>query len=81
MATRPTITEAEELFMFYKNGMAGSGYTALIDAIFRLDRINRAKVAKGFPELVAVCNRFNDEMGYWEDLQQRFKEATSAVTL
>jgi hypothetical protein len=81
MATRPTITEAEELFMFYKNGMAGSGYTALIDAIFKLDRINRAKVAKGFPELVAVCNRFNDEMGYWENLQQRFKEATNAVTL
>lgn len=67
--------------MFYKNGMAGSGYTALIDAIFKLDRINRAKIALGYPELVQVCNRYNDETGYWEDLQQRFKEAAHVVNL
>lgn len=67
--------------MFYKNGMAGSGYTALIDAIFKLDRTNRAKIALGFPELVQVCNRFNDEVGYWEDLQHRFKEAAHVVNL
>ena len=78
---RPSITKAEELFMFYKNGMAGSGYTALIDAIFKLDRVNRAKIALGFPELVTVCNRFNDEVGYWEDLQQRFKAAAHVVNL
>jgi len=73
--TRPVkefVTPAEEVFMYYKNGMAGSGYTALIDAIFKLDRIQRAKLAKGFPELVTVCNRYNDEMGYWNDLQKRW---------
>jgi hypothetical protein len=69
---REVITPAEEVFMYYKNGMAGSGWTALIDAIFKLDRIQRAKLAKGFPELVTVCNRYNDEMGYWNDLQKRW---------
>lgn len=66
------VTPAEEVFMYYKNGMAGSGYTALIDAIFKLDRNHRAKLAKGYPELVMVCNRYNDEMGYWNDLQKRW---------
>lgn len=58
--------------MHYKKGIAGSGFTALIDAIFKLDRINRAKIALGYPELVTVCNRFNDESGYWEDLEKRY---------
>lgn len=79
MATRPTVTEAEKLFLFYKNGMAGSGYTALIDAIFKLDRINRAKIALGYPELVTVCNRYNDEIGYWENLQLRWKKANELI--
>jgi len=79
MQTRPTLTEAEMLFMHYKKGMAGSGMTALIEAIWKLDRKNRAKVALGYPELVTVCNRFNDETGYWEDLQARWKEATQFI--
>jgi hypothetical protein len=79
MATKPSISKAEELFVFYKKGTAGSGYTALIEAIFKLDRTHRAKIALGYPELVQVCNRYNDETGYWEDLQQRFKEAAHVI--
>jgi hypothetical protein len=77
--TKPTLTKAEELFMFYKKGMAGSGMAALIEAIWKLDRNNRAKIALGYPELVAVCNRFNDETGYWEDLQKRWNQVTQHV--
>lgn len=73
------LTPAEELFMHYKNGMAGSGMTALIEAIFRLDRPNRAKMALGFPELVEVCDRYNNELGYWEDLQKRWKKEPQTV--
>ena len=80
MQTRPTLTEAEMLFMHYKKGMAGSGMTALIEAIWKLDRKNRAKVALGYPELVTICNRFNDETGYWEDLQSRWKEANQFIS-
>lgn len=79
MSTRPTLTETEVLFMHYKKGMAGSGMTALIDAIWKLDRKNRAKIALGYPELVTICNRFNDETGYWEDLQARWREANQYV--
>ena len=67
------ITQAEEKFMHYKLGILGSGLTALIDAIWKLDMPNRAKIAKGFPELVEVCNRYNIEDGYWQDLQARWK--------
>lgn len=73
------MTSAEELFMHYKNGMAGSGMTALIDAIFKLDRPNRAKIALGYPDLVEVCDRYNNELGYWEDLQRRWKNENNLV--
>ncbi len=76
---RPQLTDAEMLFMHYKLGIAGSGFTALIEAIFMLDRPNRAKIALGYPQLVAVCNRFNDERGYWEDLQSRWKESNQLI--
>lgn len=76
---RPQLTEAETLFMHYKNGMAGSGFTALIEAIWKMDRNNRAKIALGYPELVAVCNRFNDERGYWDDLQLRWKHSNQYI--
>lgn len=67
-----TITEAEEKFCYFKLGMAGSGTTALIEAIFKLDMPNRMKMAKGFPELVEVVNRYNNERGYWKDLVDRW---------
>jgi hypothetical protein len=73
METKTTLSKSEELFMQYKNGMAGSGMTALIEAIFKLDRFNRAKIALGFSELVTICNRYNEESGYWEDLQERYR--------
>ena len=79
MQARPKLTEAEVLFMHYKKGIAGSGMTALIEAIWKLDRKNRAKIALGYPELVTVCNRFNDEVGYWEDLQERYNQSNQYI--
>lgn len=79
MEARPKLTETEVLFMHYKKGMAGSGMTALIEAIWKLDRKNRAKIALGFPELVTLCNRYNDEIGYWEDLQRRYKQSIQYI--
>lgn len=73
MELTTTISSAEELFMHYKKGMAGSGMTALIDAIFKLDKPNRAKIALGYPDLVEVCNRYNFETDYWDDLQSRWE--------
>lgn len=66
------ITAAEELFVDYKKGFTGSGFTALFDCIFKLDTPNRQKMAKGFPDEVEVCNRWNNERGYAKDLQNRY---------
>lgn len=68
------ISHAESLFMEFKQGYTGSGYTALINCIFALDTPNRQKMAKGFPELVEVVNRYNNERGYWKDLVARYNE-------
>ena len=44
METKTTLSKSEELFIQYKNGMAGSGMTALIEAIFKLDRLTEQKL-------------------------------------
>lgn len=81
MQTKPVLSEAEILFCHYKMGLAGSGFTALIEAIWKLDRINRAKIALGYPELVEVCNRYNDEIGYWENLQARYSNSHKYINV
>lgn len=58
----------------FKLNLEGSGMTALIKAIFALDPDNRAKIALGFPDLVEVVNRYNNEIGYWQDLVKRWNE-------
>jgi hypothetical protein len=73
------ISTAEREFMFYKIGTCGSFHKALIDAIFKADHINQAKIALGFPEDVRVVQRFQNEAGYWEDLHQRWKLVTGST--
>ena len=68
----PTISAAEDTFCMYKLNLEGSFMTSLIDTIFKGDPVNRAKIGKGYPELVEVCNRYNDERGYWQDLVERW---------
>ena len=67
------ITNAEREFMFYKIGTAGSFHTALIETIMKADMFNQAKLARGFPDDVQVVQRFQNEPGYWEGLQERWK--------
>jgi hypothetical protein len=66
------LTEAEETFCLYKLGTEGSFITSLIDTIFKGDIVNRTKLAKGYPELVEVCNKYNRESGYWKNLVERW---------
>lgn len=68
------ITEAEEIFCFYKKNKEGSFMTSLIDTIFKGDDINQFKIAKGYPELVEVIKRYGREKGYWEDLVTRWNQ-------
>lgn len=75
IALETSISEAEELFMHFKLGQAGSGFTALINCIFAMDMPNRKRISLGYPELVDVVNRYNHEPGYWKDLVDRYNEA------
>ena len=68
------ITDAEEIFCFYKLGKEGSFMTSLIDTIFKGDDKNQAKLAKGYPELVEVIIRYGREKGYWKDLVKRWNK-------
>jgi hypothetical protein len=61
-------TEAELQFYYYMRGTSGNGVKSLITAIFALDLENRAKIALGFPELVDICNRYNNESGFYDKL-------------
>lgn len=67
------ITEAETEFMYVQLGTGGSFHTALVRCIMSADTINRLKLSLGFRETVEVVNRFQNEAGYWEDLQARWK--------
>lgn len=64
-------SEAELQFYYYMRGRCGSGIKALITAIFALDMENRAKLALGFPELVTICNRYNTEPGFYDNLLKK----------
>lgn len=74
MTIKTNITEAEEIFCFYKKGREGSFMTSLIDTIFRGDDINQVKIAKGYSELVEVCQRYGNEKGYWSNLVKRWNK-------
>lgn len=67
------ITNAEREFMFYKIGTAGSFHTALLETIMKADIRNQAKLALSFPEDVQVAQRYQNEPGYWQGLQERWK--------
>jgi hypothetical protein len=68
------ITEAEEIFCFFKLNREGSFMTSLIETIFKGDDRNQAKIAKGYPELVQVIQRYGGEKGYWSDLVKRWNK-------
>lgn len=71
---KTNITDAEEIFCFYKLGKEGSFMTSLIDTIFKGDDKNQFKIAKGYPELVEVVQRYGREKGYWKDLVKRWNK-------
>lgn len=67
-------SEAELQFYYYMRGTCGSGIKAIITAIFAVDMQNRAKLALGFPELVEICNRYNNEVGYYDYLCKKIDD-------
>ena len=62
------LTDAEREFCFNRMGMSGSFMEKLISTIQAADIINQSKLSMGFPEMVSVVRRFQQEEGYWDDL-------------
>jgi len=66
------MTRAEQKFMFYKNGLEGSFFTALFDAMEKADRENLNKLKSAFSDEAFVVERYKNEPGYFQKLEKEF---------
>lgn len=66
------ITESEQKFCEFQYALTGSFYTLLIRAILQADIHNRQLLARAYPELVEVVNNFQNKIGYWEELEEKY---------
>ena len=62
-------TELE--FMFFMKGTSGSFMTNLFKTIMSADIVNQVKLSLGFPNEVEVVRRYQNEDGYWQELQKK----------
>lgn len=67
------VEKAEEELYYFLLNKSGSFSTALFEAIFRADIFNQEKLRKGFNDEVEAVWRYQNEPGYWEDLEKRIK--------
>ena len=62
-------TELE--FVFFMKGTSGSFMTNLFKTIMSADLENMRKLSLGFPNEVEVVHRYQNEEGYWQNLQKK----------
>jgi hypothetical protein len=62
-------TELE--FVFFMKGTSGSFMTNLFKTIMSADLENMRKLSLGFPNEVDVVHRYQNEEGYWQNLQKK----------
>lgn len=65
-------TELE--FVYFMRGTSGSFMTNLFQTIFSADMGNREKLSLGFPNEVKVVHKYQNEDGYWQELQKRLEK-------
>ncbi len=63
--------KAELEFMFFMKGTSGSFMTNLFKTIMSADMGNQVKLSLGFPNEVEVVRRYQNEDGYWQELQKK----------
>ncbi len=69
-------TKAErELYYWYTASVDSSpSFSSLLFTVIgKADTSNRFLLAKGFPEEVEIMNRFQNESGYYKDLETRMR--------
>lgn len=74
------LTDDEKEFIFYKLGSSGSFKESLYDTFFKADYTNAKILEKAFPDL-AVCRRYREEPGYWDDLCRRWNEENDILKM
>ena len=63
--------QAELEFVFFMRGTSGSFMTNLFKTIMNADIGNQVKLSLGFPNEVEVVRRYQNEDGYWQELQKK----------
>ena len=63
--------QAELEFVFFMRGTSGSFMTNLFKTIMSADMGNQVKLSLGFPNEVEVVRRYQNEDGYWQELQKK----------
>jgi hypothetical protein len=58
-------------FVYFMRGGSGSFSANLFNTIFSSDTENLKKLSLGFPNEVEVVNRYRNEEGYWQKLQEK----------
>jgi hypothetical protein len=62
---------AELEFVYFMRGIAGSFTTNLFTLIMNSDIENQKRLSLSFPNEVNVVNKYRNEEGYWQKLQQK----------
>jgi hypothetical protein len=62
-------TELE--FVYFMRGTSGSFRANLFQTIFSADIENMKKLSLGFPNEVEVVFRYQNENGYWQELEKK----------
>jgi hypothetical protein len=65
--------KAELEFVYFMRGTSGSFKANLFQTIFSADMGNQLKLSLGFPYEVEIVRRYQNEDGYWQELQKRLE--------
>lgn len=65
--------KAELEFVYFMRGTSGSFKSNLFQTIFSADMENQLKLSLGFPNEVEIVRRYQNEDGYWQELQKRLE--------
>lgn len=52
--------------------MSGSFYKGLFELLGKADSVNMGRLWNAFPEETDAMNRFKNEAGYWQKLEEEF---------
>ena len=67
------MNEGERHLLDYMHDIGGSFHKALLTAMFAADNTNLSRLKLGFPEEVVAVYRYQHEAGYWEKLQNEWR--------